>query len=191
MKNSTTHHIPPFEAVTLVHRGGRREVFRNLEALIQRYGYWHLSRELGDSFKQHYSNCYSWYETANGDLIRVLEARINNADTYVLLSANGEILTPEALWPAYEAILGHRGQLWWNGKGPVPGTGRSRRYYDSRRRMKLFNARRMSVALDDDVPPRAQRQAHNLPNSMDAPWRATVGNDNWKRYRRQQWKAQA
>lgn len=183
------HHIPPFEAVTLVHRGSRREVFRNLEALIQRYGYWHLSRELGDSFKQHYRHIYLGYTNADGSTGQVLIDRVCNADAYVLLGVHGEILAPEALWQTYEAMHAPRGQLWWNGEGPVPGTGRSRS--DRRhRRMQLYNARRMSVALEDDVPPRARRLARNLSNSMDAPWRATVGNDNWKRYRRQQWKAQ-
>lgn len=179
-------HIPPFEAVTLVHRGGRREVFRNLDSVVRAYGYGRLCRELGDSFKQHYSFHYAWHIDADGEEVPELIDRTSNADAFVLLGPNGDILTHASLpLPPYRQRHWW-GMDFWNGEGAVPGTGRSR-YSRRRPRMRLQSARRQSEVLEDDIGPRPARRAHNLP-SYEPGWRSTTGNHNWKLHRPHQWK---
>lgn len=75
----------------------------------------------------------------------------------------------------------------WNGEGPVPGVSRPRNgnYY---RRMRTMGERRKAIPIDDEPGPRPSRRAKRLPNNWDDYPRMDLSNNNWKRFRKTQWK---
>lgn len=75
----------------------------------------------------------------------------------------------------------------WNGEGPVPGVSRPRKghYY---RRMQTMGERRKAIPIDDEPGPRPSRRANRLPNNWDDYPRSALRNNNWKRFRKTQWK---
>lgn len=75
----------------------------------------------------------------------------------------------------------------WNGEGPVPGVSRPRNgnYY---RRMRTMGERRKAIPIDDEPGPRPSRRAKRLPNNWDDYPRKALSNNNWKRFRKTQWK---
>lgn len=75
----------------------------------------------------------------------------------------------------------------WNGEGPVPGVYRPRkgRYY---RRMQTMGERRKAIPIEDEPGPRPSRRANRLPNYWDDYPRSDLRNNNWKRFRKTQWK---
>ena len=78
----------------------------------------------------------------------------------------------------------------WNGEGPVPGVSKCRGGHHYYRRIHHMNARRQCfpVREEGEVPPRAARNQHHLPNNWDDYRVANREDRNWKRYRRTQWR---
>lgn len=91
---------------------------------------------------------------------------------------------------AYKPQARYASASTWNGEGPVPGVSRPRNghYY---RRMKTMGERRKAIPIDDEPGPRPSRSANRLPNSWDDHRRMNLRNNNWKRFRKTQWKPEA
>lgn len=78
----------------------------------------------------------------------------------------------------------------WNGEGPVPGTGRSR-HYRFFRHPRTAAERRQNAFYDAEAGeprPRVKRTGRYLICERDDCVRTCVNDRSWKRYRKTQWK---
>lgn len=181
-------YIKPYEpAVTLFGRDGSVRVFKSMSAAYRALGLPWIRENVGAHFsvfvcREHYTALFEPSKSIYAE-----------AD-YVMRNDLGEILTAQSFQPLREKEIKRR--YWgryaqWNGEGPVPGTRKYRggRYYF--RRIRHLNARRLcfTIAEEGEVPPRAARDVHHLPNNWDDYGVAAREDINWKRFRKQQWKA--
>jgi len=104
---------------------------------------------------------------------------------YVVYNANDKIVPPDVLIgidrrERYERRYRYNYNSW-----------HKRKHCHSYRRPHTTQERRWAHAWDDEEfapPPRARRNARNLPDAWDDVWRWHGDTKNWKNYRKHQWK---
>lgn len=77
----------------------------------------------------------------------------------------------------------------WNGRGPVPFTGRRRQGGHCFRHIRTAQARRQAQTLGDDLPPRAARGLRSLPTAWDDVPVSSRRDTCWKGHRKTQWRS--
>lgn len=185
------HVVPAHQsAVTLFSHAGEVECFPSLKAALRALGlawirqnvgpefrvFSHVERRLQpDSDTWHYRRCYDTY-------------------AYVMRNDAGEALTAADFFEFVQKPArrwGYRIPDSWNGEGPVPGIRAWRSGGHYFRRIRTTQERRWAtpVAEEGEPAPRPERNLRNLPNSWDDYGIAARADRNWKRFRRQQWKA--
>ena len=178
--------IPPaINAITLFNSRGPVATYASLGEALNALSYAWISANVGRDFKvfSYRVEVAGWFE------------RIYQQSPFILRDATGTAVTADQFMAFIQNQRGPRISWfkrrfpYWDGAGPVPGTGRSRhyRYY---RHPQTLNERRQSCRVREDNEPsiRAARNAHNLPTSWDDYPRRGTDNDNWKRYRKTRWK---
>jgi len=168
--------------VTLFMRGGIVRAFKSFEAAYADLGYRWIC-----------ANVRAQIRSFDGCDVRHTEKGLTWIPRYVVADAImrddfGRIITPAVFWHLMPKRVSRRRYDYWNGEGPVPGTGvfcGSKVYRASR----YFAARRQAQVVDREEPaPRAARNANNLPGMYDSRY-AGRRDRCWKRFRRTQWKA--
>lgn len=182
----------PIYAVRLIHRDGSVRRYSDLNGLIAQFGTHWLIANTVSHFGQ-----YSHGETligTNRKTVGVIR-HYSQAD-YMLRDAQDEPITHDQIIEAADKARRVRIELRllrkrkrnWNGTGPVPDL---RKWGNEKwfRRPKTHQVRRMALAADpSDAPPRAKRNTQNIPTSWDDLGRRDVNSNNWKRFRRYQYK---
>lgn len=182
------HVIPPHQpSVTLYSPEGALRTFKSGEAAVRELGSAWLRRNVHPRLlseeELYWAKKRSWLPVENfcmrdeaGDPVLVSE-----------LLAQSKV---KQQWRPFSRYL--MSALTWNGEGPVPGSGRSRFNRGRTLREPRTQAARRQAALvlldDGEVPPRAKRNANNLPTAWDDVYIHSLDNDNWKRYRKTQYK---
>ena len=171
--------IKPYTpAVYLIGHAGIVATYASAKAALDALGInWFLDN-LGDTFD---TACY---------LIRswpVVERR-----SFVLRTEQGDPITLKeilALRRTKNSALAWNRLANWNGKGPVPGTGRHRRGGYCRS-IRHVGAKRQTFFIEEEgeVAPRAARKLRNLPDGWDDYPISARFDRSWKRYRKHQYK---
>lgn len=174
---------PPRRApVRLLSACGQVWTYPSLLAFVKAHGLDWIARSIGPHFRV--SECLSGtYE------------RIERHHPFVLRSAVDEILSLEdcrrASWEAEP-----RRPRWlardefWNGVGPVPGTGKRPAGQHYFRRIRTFGSHRAAAGVDHQQGEPAFRAARHayLPTAWDDPAVSARRDRSWKRHRRTRWK---
>jgi len=160
-------------SITLFERNGNVVVFRSLKDALKKLG-------------------YSWIRSNVGPHFRILTDAVYVDYRYILRNDVGEIVTAESFFSLRATSVNQyrpRLFLYWNGKGPVPGTGRSRgvRHF---RTIRYINAMRAAEYFPDEgeVAPRAARTKNLLPDGWDDLRISSQRCRSWKQFRGTQWR---
>lgn len=176
------HVIKPYEtSATLFGADGSVRVFKSLAAAWKALGRRFIEHEVAKNFTEYLDERV----VAGGGI-----AHVYKRASYVMRDDMGQPLTREdfaRFYPYYQSCWGI--YPYYCGYGPVPNVRKSRGGGGYFRRMKTMAARRQAQHVSDDEPRvRAARSANVLPNSWDDYRNSSRDNDNWKRYRKTQYK---
>lgn len=182
------HIIKKYEtSVTLFSVNGGVWVYKSKRAAIKELGYYWIQNNVAKDFVTFSHRERLWSADGEG----WTERPVYRGANYVMRDDLGEALTVgdfAEFKPVYRPRW-YRKLENWNGVGPVPGISRPRGYRWTRR-VGTTNERRQAQVLDEfDVPPRARRNARNLPTVWDDIPIAAREDRNWKRFRKTQWKS--
>lgn len=184
MPNKAASAAPVF----LIERDGRVTRFESKTHILQDLGWGWIANNVGERFTP-----------AEHGPRRTAESSCETRD-FILRTGSGVALTaldlpsPYARWRRLLNSAVPRPFDWkasdYAGV-PVPGSAKRRGGSGYYRRPATTGERRMNVNVAPDEEPRARaaRCAAQLPNSYDDIHRSDAGVQNWKRYRRTQWKA--
>lgn len=187
------HTIPPYEtAVSLFHRDSDVWVYPTLKAALRELGFSWIQQNVGKEFREF--SCAEQIQVRCGDQPRYIVTERHYAEhAFVMRDDFGKALTALDFQPLrpYRTKGYRRWRETWNGEGPVPHTGRWRRGGHYFRAVRFAPEMRLSIPVKEDgePAPRPSRNFANLPDSWDDYPVRSRWNNNWKRYRRQQWKA--
>lgn len=183
--------IPPYvPTVTLHGADGTSHTFESITAALKTLGYHWIRRNVGPDFDTPNPFDYAWDPVAG---------RTNRPYRFVLRDDTGRTLLLEdfaALLHYREvnqfgiAFWRYRGHRQWNGTGPVPGTGRGHWASMFRSPRSTGAKRAAALVLKDELEPpvRAKRNVSNLPSAWDDIQFSSRHIDNWKRYRKTQYR---
>lgn len=184
--------IPPYTpSVTLYGADGSSRAFESVTAALKALGYPWIRRCVGPSLDAPNPFEHTW-DPVTG--------HTNRPYRFVLADESGRVLLLEdfaALLPSHKATRACPGySIWrralcrWNGTGPVPGTGRSHWASMFRHPRTTAAKRAAALVLKDELEPpvRAKRNARNLPSTWDDIQFSSRYIDNWKRYRKTQYR---
>jgi hypothetical protein len=175
-------------AVTLFGRDGSVRIFPTKKAARRALGLPWIRDNVGSEFR-----VFSHTSSLSGYVFEREPVYIERP--FVMRDDAGRPLVVEDFAePASPRRFGYGWSPWryhqfWNGEGPVPGTGGGPggKCY---RRIGTQSQRRQSFACPEEgeVQPRARRNHRNLPNAWDDYLIAARDDRGWKRHRRTQWK---
>jgi hypothetical protein len=180
-------------AVTLFSRDGEVRVFASMSDALRQFGYRWMCNHVAADFRM-FSRAarYPVQDPLTGRL-RWFTEPVYTESRYIMRGDFGESLTADDFKPLLSRRPGwrsRRDRVWanWNGIGPVPFVRRPRggHYF---RRPGTLNERRLAQVVADEPAPRAKRSFRNLPSDYDDFGVAARDDRNWKRHRRQQWRA--
>lgn len=177
------HKIPEhITGVTLFRRDGLSRAFASFAAALEALGYDWIVKNVGAHFRE-----FTGHERCliNDRWVRFPTYR---EAEFILRDDQGRVVTGAD----FNDLLPRRSYFYrfsfWNGEGPVPGTGGwgNGHYF---RHPKTMAERRQAQQVDPDEPaPRPARSSANIPNAWDDYWVASRDDVNWKRFRRTQYK---
>ena len=173
-------------AVTLLARDGSARVFQSMSTALQQLGIGWIANNIAANFSD-VSPAYRCLLVY--DLFGCSYAAPSLAN-FVMRDEAANKITADDFYQLNSALCQKqlrrsRSRQSWNGKGPVPGTGRSAsgHYF---RRPRTFNERRLSQAIASEPAGRSKR--NRIPSDFDDIAIASRGVRSWKRHRNHQWK---
>lgn len=182
------YHIPAYTTgVTLFMRNGDVRTFKSFRAAMSALGYRWICEHVRAEFRT-----FDGYEPYFAEAYPAQVPRYHYADA-IMRDDHGQAVVAEH-FRELRAERNRPYRWWrfeyWNGEGPVPGTGnggyRRGRYF---RKLHTTGERRQSQRIDADEPaPRAARNLRNIPNSWDDYPNTSRGVRSWKRFRKTRWK---
>lgn len=192
---------PHQTTVSLFSRHGFRASYPSIGAALKALGYHWISRNVGTHFLEH-SHSNKLHPAGH---VATIGYRMSGYVTYreevyvgheyVLRDDWGNALTHADFYDLHwERVRKNKRRrsvyATWNGEGPVPGTGFRPAGRHQYRHLQHMNARRAAETFKEDgeVPVRAKRGPHSLTNPWDDYYVEARRNNNWKRYRRTQWR---
>lgn len=167
------------DPVTLICDDGSKFYFSSKAEVLQHLGLQWIGTYVGQHFKQ-----YAGYNHCDGTPFYQIHHWIMRDGASKPLTAADFYTSPRC--KRYWEIP----YLFWNGNGPVPGTGK-RRYYHSNyyRSFHSIAAKRDAVSVFEDEPKfRAKRNVKNIPEAWDDYPRSSCYDRSWKKFRKQQHK---
>jgi hypothetical protein len=191
------HIVKPYQtAVTLFKRNGDVVVFSSMQAALRRLGFSWIAANVGPHFC---TFSHHLYVSLDGRVVRnreeiggiAIQRPVYVEHDYVMRDDRSNPLTAESfvfLRVRHSGSYTARLFRYWNGVGPVPGTGKQTGTHHFRN-IRYINAKRVAqYFLEEGEPvPRAARNVKCLPDSWDDMPIAARSCRNWKRYRKIQW----
>lgn len=176
------HQTSHDETVILLCRNGTRQIFRNRNQALKSLGRTFIAYSVGAQFQV---PVHAEPGDAAAAHFRVYD--------FVLRDAQGRVLTISDFPKPNGSSLRtwYYRNIFWNGKGPVPYTGKRGRHAHYRA-MRTTQERRLSQEhLLDPLAPRVRpkRNMVNLPDSWEDVARSDLKEQNWKRQRKTQYRA--
>lgn len=187
---------PHQPAVTIFDQSGVVRKFASLAEALRCYGYNWICANVGSHFCE-FSHNNRTYDLDNA-CVRI--EPVYDRRPFIMRDDAGDIVAPGNFAEIAKAqrSAATRARIYaryrymypfWNGEGPVPGTGRCGNYHYFRH-PGTHNLRRSAAffAEEGEVAPRAKRNAAGIPTAWDDYGRSDIGNRSWKRHRDTQWK---
>lgn len=182
------HIIKPYEtAVTLFHVDGGVWTYPSLCAAAKDLGLNWINRNVGEHFVQYTHKEYSYQEDGKRKAQPVYRTH-----AYIMRNDFGQAVT----WLDFGHLVRktlpwyQRRYLDWNGKGPVPGTGKPKAGHDYYQKGSPSRLRRTAVTAKDEGEVRP-RPKQDLGSHYDDAWDWYSYNRckrSWKHYRKHQWR---
>lgn len=184
------HQIPPFiPSIKLISRYGRVHVFSSMIAALKALSLRWIELNVALHFDE-----FVRYEYLRSDRDWCLPPiAIHDKRDFIMRNECDDILTVDDFKKvALQLYLASRRCSPYpeTATGPVPGTGRYRhgRSYRSPRTMQARRQAALVLREDGEVATRVARTGRYLPSTWDDLFRKSSRVQNWKRFRRHQWK---
>jgi hypothetical protein len=191
--------VPPApQPVTLFSSSGERWSYPSLLAFIEHHGLRWINEYVGPHFRVYCRDKTPWE--------RLEQGYYSQEYPFILRSCHGEVLTSQdcvdaqvaarrALYPGTAWMIRRNsryGMAWevWNGKGPVPFTGKTpagAHYYRCPQTFQEYRAFHAVEPSEGEPVPRGSRRPNYLPSSYFGGQVAARRDRSWKRNRAHQW----
>jgi len=186
-----------YETITLYNNKGKAvEEFASKDEAFEKLGYYFIAEEVGLYLESQIKTNYPVSNVLKEFYRREVRTKVTTHAKFLLKNDYGECLTlgnfQEQIKKRKKSFLVHH-RSWrlenWNGVGPVPGIHKSKNYNYFRHPKTLQALKACYVCKEDGEPPiRGRRRAKQIPTAYSDIGRSDIGNNNWKRYRKTQYK---